>query len=57
MRSTDVDRAHGIPPAPTGPTYGSYLALDTLLDAQHPLSDTHNESCCSSSSTRRRSCG
>ena len=27
----------------TGPTYGSYLALDALLSAQHPLSDTHDE--------------
>lgn len=26
-----------------GPTYGSYLALDAILSAQHPLSDTHDE--------------
>ncbi|MBK5216204.1 MAG: hypothetical protein JJE02_01350, partial [Propionibacteriales bacterium] len=24
-------------------TYASYLHLDTLLDAQHPLSDHHDE--------------
>ena len=24
-------------------SYGSYLALDTLLDAQHPMSEHHDE--------------
>src|SRR3712207_9335666 len=27
----------------TDMTYARYLALDTLLSAQHPLSDTHDE--------------
>jgi tryptophan 2,3-dioxygenase len=27
----------------TDMTYARYLALDTLLDAQHPISDTHDE--------------
>ncbi len=29
--------------APENMTYGRYLALDTLLDAQHPISDRHDE--------------
>jgi tryptophan 2,3-dioxygenase len=28
---------------PNGMTYGNYLALDTLLGAQHPISDKHDE--------------
>lgn len=31
------------PAGTSGPTYGSYLALDAILAAQHPLSDTHDE--------------
>lgn len=40
MESREADR-----PAPPerGPTYTSYLRLDTLLDCQTPLSDTHDE--------------
>lgn len=40
MESREADR-----PAPPerGPTYTSYLRLDTLLECQTPLSDTHDE--------------
>ena len=39
-------------------SYGGYLHLDELLDAQHPLSPrSTTTSCCSSSSTRPPSCG
>ena len=37
-------------------SYGDYLSLNSILDAQHPLSPDHN-GCCSSSSIRRASCG
>jgi tryptophan 2,3-dioxygenase len=44
------DKLHGMesssswtPSPPAGPTYASYLRLDRILDAQSPLSDSHDE--------------
>lgn len=35
--------ADGMPDDPADMTYGQYLALDSLLSAQHPISDHHDE--------------
>ncbi len=39
----ETRQADGPAPPDSGPTYTSYLHLDTVLNAQAPLSDTHDE--------------
>ena len=39
---SSADHPAAAPPR-SGPTYGSYLHLDAILNAQAPLSDAHDE--------------
>jgi tryptophan 2,3-dioxygenase len=39
----DTPSSQAMTPPPAGPTYASYLRLDRVLDAQSPLSDSHDE--------------
>jgi tryptophan 2,3-dioxygenase len=39
----ETPSSHALKTAPAGPTYASYLRLDRVLDAQSPLSDSHDE--------------
>jgi len=39
----DSHSPQAMTPPPAGPTYASYLNLDRVLDAQSPLSDSHDE--------------
>jgi tryptophan 2,3-dioxygenase len=39
----DTPSSKAMTPPPAGPTYASYLRLDRVLDAQSPLSDSHDE--------------
>ena len=44
LRGMDSASSQALPPPPAGgPTYASYLRLDRILDAQAPLSDSHDE--------------
>jgi hypothetical protein len=43
LRGMDTPVSKTMTPPPAGPTYASYLRLDRVLDAQSPLSDSHDE--------------
>jgi tryptophan 2,3-dioxygenase len=43
LADMDTPSSLAMTPPPAGPTYASYLRLDRVLDAQAPLSDSHDE--------------